>query len=313
MKYAADINGLIGATPLVRINKLAAGTGSLVLAKLEFFNPMSSVKDRIALAMIEEARAAGLLKPGSLVIEPTSGNTGIGLAMVCAVYGYRLTLAMPETMSLERRRLLKAFGARIVLTPGAEGMRGAVAAAEKLHAQFPEAFMPRQFDNPANPEAHRKTTAVEIWDDTDGKVDYFVSGIGTGGTITGVSDVLRARKPGVKIIGVEPFSSSVLSGLAPGPHKIQGIGAGFVPRVLKKENIDEIIRVSDEQAGAMARRLMTEEGVCAGISSGAAMHAALEIARRPGAAERVIVALLPDSGERYLSTWLYEDGQDARG
>ncbi|HAH32631.1 MAG TPA: cysteine synthase A [Elusimicrobia bacterium] len=307
MNYANNITELIGKTPLVKINKLSAGLGCLVLAKLEYFNPMSSVKDRLALAMVEDARAKGLLKPGAVIVEPTSGNTGIGLAMVSAVYGYKLILTMPETMSMERRKLLKAMGAEIILTPGAKGMSGAVARAEELKAATPGAFMPQQFNNPANPEIHRKTTAVEIWDDTCGKVDYFVAGIGTGGTITGVADVLKARKPAVKIIGVEPFGSSVLSGQPVGPHKIQGIGAGFVPGVLKKEDIDEIIRVRDEEAGNMARQLMTEEGICAGISSGAAMHAALEAAKRPEAKGKVLVVLLPDTGERYLSTWLFED------
>jgi len=307
MKYANDITGLIGKTPLVRINKLSAGLDCLVLAKLEYFNPMSSVKDRIAFAMIEDARGKGLLKPGSVIIEPTSGNTGIGLAMVSAVYGYKLILTMPETMSVERRKLLKALGAEIVITPGAKGMSGAVSRAEELKSETPGAFMPQQFNNPANPEVHRKTTAVEIWEDTGGKVDFFVSGIGTGGTITGVSDVLKAKKPEVKIIGVEPFSSSVLSGLPAGPHKIQGIGAGFVPGVLKKGSIDELIRVKDQDAGAMARRLMAEEGIFGGISSGAAMWAALETAGKPQARGKTLVVLLPDTGERYLSTWLFED------
>ena len=307
MNYANNITELIGKTPLVKINRLAAGLDCVVLAKLEYFNPMASVKDRLALAMIEDAKTKGLLKTGSVIIEPTSGNTGIGLAMVSAVYGYKLILTMPETMSIERRKLLKAMGAEIILTPGAKGMRGAIARAEELCASTPGAFMPQQFNNPANPEIHRKTTAVEIWENTDGKVDYFVSGIGTGGTITGVGDTLKTKKPEVKIIGVEPFTSSVLSGQPAGPHKIQGIGAGFVPGVLKKENIDEIIRVKDEEAGSMARRLMTEEGICAGISSGAAMHAALEVSKRPEAKGKILVVLLPDTGERYLSTWLFEE------
>lgn len=307
MKYANDLAELTGNTPLVKINRVAAPGGALVLAKLEFFNPMSSVKDRIALSMLEAARGRGLIKENSLIIEPTSGNTGIGLAFICAARRYRLILAMPETMSVERRKILKALGAELVLTPGAEGMKGAIAKAGELMAANPGAFMPQQFENPANPEIHRKTTAEEIWKDTDGKVDYFVAGVGTGGTITGVSDVLKARRPGVKIIAVEPFSSSVLSGLPPAPHKIQGIGAGFVPAVLKKENIDEIIRVKDEEAGLMARRLMSEEGVCTGISGGAAMHAAALVAARPEAAGKTLVVVLPDSGERYLSTWLFED------
>jgi len=309
MKYANNITELVGKTPLVKINKLAAGLDCLVLAKLEYFNPMASVKDRLALAMIEDARAKGLLKSGSVIIEPTSGNTGIGLAMVSAVYGYKLILTMPETMSIERRKLLNAMGAEIVLTPGPKGMSGAVSRAEELKAAAPGAFMPQQFNNPANPEIHKKTTAVEIWEDTGGKVDYFVAGIGTGGTITGVSNGLKAKKRGVKIIGIEPFTSSVLSGLPAGSHKIQGIGAGFVPGVLKKENIDEIIRVKDEEAGGMARRLMTEEGICAGISSGAAMHATLEVAKRPEALGKTLVVLFPDTGERYLSTWLFEEAK----
>jgi len=307
MKYAKDLSELIGNTPLVRINRVTPAGGALVLAKLEFFNPMSSVKDRIALSMLEAARNVGRIKDNSLIIEPTSGNTGIGLAFICAVRGYRLILTMPETMSIERRKILRALGAEIVLTPGTEGMKGAIARAGELLAQNPGAFMPQQFENPANPEIHRKTTAEEIWKDTDGKVDYFVAGVGTGGTITGVSEVLKARRPGAKIIAVEPFSSSVLSGLPAGPHKIQGIGAGFAPAVLKKENIDEIVRVKDEEAGRMARRLMIEEGICTGISGGAAMHAAALVAARPEAAGKIVVVLLPDTGERYLSTWLFED------
>jgi len=307
MKYANDITELIGNTPLVRINRVAGSGTAIVLAKLEYFNPMSSVKDRIALAMLDAARQSGLIKEHSLIIEPTSGNTGIGLAFVCVVRGYRLMLTMPETMSVERRKILKALGAELVLTPGAEGMKGALAKADELLAENPGAFMPQQFENPANPEAHRRTTAEEIWKDTDGKIDYFVAGVGTGGTITGVSEVLKARRPQVRIIAVEPFASSVLSGEPAGPHKIQGIGAGFVPSVLKEENLDEIIRVRDEEAGRMARRLMAEEGVCAGISGGAAMHAASLVAARPEAAGKLIVVLLPDSGERYLSTWLFAD------
>jgi len=307
MKYAEDLTGLVGATPLVRINRVTAKTSALVLAKLEYFNPTSSVKDRIALSMLDAAREQGLIKDGSLIIEPTSGNTGIGLAFVCAVRGYRLTLTMPDTMSVERRKILRGLGAEIVLTPGVEGMKGAIAKAMALKAAAPEAYMPQQFENPANPEAHRKGTAEEIWRDTDGAVDYFVGGVGTGGTITGVSDILKARKPSVKIIGVEPFTSSVLSGLPAGAHKIQGIGAGFVPAVLKKENLDEVIRVSDEDAGRMARRLMKDEGIFAGISAGAAMCAASLVAERPEAAGKTIVVLLPDTAERYLSTWLFED------
>lgn len=307
MKYAKDLCELVGNTPLVKINRVADQGGALILAKLEFFNPMSSVKDRIALSMLDAACGGGLIKEGSLIIEPTSGNTGIGLAFICAARRYRLILTMPETMSVERRKILRALGAELVLTPGAEGIKGAIAKAGELLAANPGAFMPQQFENPANPEIHRKTTAEEIWKDTDGKVDYFVAGVGTGGTITGVSDVLKDRRPGVKIIAVEPFNSSVLSGLPAGPHKIQGIGAGFAPAVLKKENIDEIIRVKDEEAGRMARRLMSEEGICTGISGGAAMHAAALVAARPEAGGKTIVVLLPDTGERYLSTWLFDD------
>ena len=297
---------MIGGTPLVRINRAAGSGPATVLAKLEYFNPMSSVKDRVALAMLDAAGKSGLINKNSLIIEPTSGNTGIGLALVCAVRGYRLTLVMPETMSVERRKILRAMGAEIILTPGAGGMKGAIAKAGELMAANPSAFMPQQFENAANPEIHRKTTAEEIWKDTDGKIDYFVTGVGTGGTITGVSEILKERRPEVRIIAVEPFTSSVLSGEPAGPHKIQGIGAGFVPGVFKKENIDEIIRVRDEEAGSMARRLMAEEGVCAGISGGAAMHAAALVAARPEAEGKVIVVILPDSGERYLSTWLFD-------
>ncbi|HNW44058.1 MAG TPA: cysteine synthase A [Elusimicrobiales bacterium] len=307
MKYAEDLTGLVGGTPLVRINRLTAHAPALVLAKLEYFNPTSSVKDRIALAMLDAAREQGLIKEAGRVIEPTSGNTGIGLACVCAARGYRLTLTMPDTMSVERRKILRALGAEIVLTPGADGMRGAIAKAAELKAADPEAYMPQQFDNPANPEAHRRGTAEEIWRDTDGTVDYFVAGVGTGGTLTGVSDVLKARKPAVKVIAVEPFSSSVLSGLPAGAHKIQGIGAGFVPGVLKKTAFDEVIRVTDGDAGRMARQLMKDEGIFAGISAGAAMYAAALVAERPEAAGKTIVALLPDTAERYLSTWLFDD------
>ncbi|OGS12366.1 MAG: cysteine synthase A [Elusimicrobia bacterium RIFOXYA2_FULL_58_8] len=307
MKYAKDLTELVGATPLVRVNRVTGGTSALVLAKLEYFNPTSSVKDRIALAMLDAARAQGLIKEGGLVIEPTSGNTGIGLAFVCAVRGYRLTLTMPDTMSVERRKILRALGAEIVLTPGAEGMKGAIVKAIELKAAAPGSYMPQQFENPANPAAHIKGTAEEIWRDTDGAVDYFVAGVGTGGTITGVAEVLKARKPAVRIIAAEPFTSAVLSGNPSGTHKIQGIGAGFVPAVLKKERLDEIIRVTDAEAGRMARRLMKEEGILAGISAGAAMHAAALVAGRPEAAGKTIVVLLPDTAERYLSTWLFED------
>jgi len=307
MRYAEDLTGLVGNTPLVRINRITAPGRALVLAKLEFFNPTASVKDRAALFMLDAAREQGRIKENGLVIEPTSGNTGIGLAFICAVRGYRLMLTMPDTMSVERRRILKGMGAEIVLTPGAAGMKGAITRAVELLAANPGAFMPGQFENPANPDAHRRTTAEEIWKDTDGTVDYFVAGVGTGGTITGVAEILKQRKPGVKIIAVEPFSSSVLSGFPAGTHKIQGIGAGFVPPVFRKELPDEIIRVKDEESGRMARRLMSEEGICAGISSGAAMCAAAAVSERSEAAGKTIVVLLPDTGERYLSTWLFED------
>ena len=307
MKYAKNMTELIGNTPLVKINKLTKEINALVLAKLEFFNPMSSVKDRIALAMVNAAEKKGLITENSLIVEATSGNTGIGLAFICAARNYRLILTMPDTMTIERRKILKALGAEIVLTPGAHGMKGAINKANEICSANKDSFMPGQFDSPANPDAHRRTTAQEILSDTDGKVDYFVTGIGTGGTITGVSDVLKKHNPAVKIIAVEPFNSSVLSGEQPGVHKIQGIGAGFVPAILKRENINEIIRVKDEEAGNMTRRLMKEEGIFAGISSGAAMHAALVIAKRPQAKDKTIVVLLPDTAERYISSWLFED------
>ncbi|HCC48736.1 MAG TPA: cysteine synthase A [Elusimicrobia bacterium] len=307
MKYAPDLSGLIGRTPLVRVNSIAAGSKALLLAKLEFFNPSSSVKDRAAWGMLADAEERGLLKPGALVVEPTSGNTGIGLAWLCAIKGYRLVLTMPETMSLERRKILHAFGAAMVLTPGADGMAGAVAKAEEIVAATPGAFMPRQFSNPANPAIHEKTTAEEIWADTDGEIDFLVAGVGTGGTLTGVARLLKARRPGVKIIAVEPAASPLLSGGAAGPHRIQGIGANFIPEVLDRSLVDEVLRTGDEEAGVMARRLMKEEGIFAGISSGAAMAAAAEIALRPGSAGKTIVAILPDTAERYLSTWLFED------
>lgn len=306
MKYAKDITELVGNTPLVKINKLAGGTSALVLAKLEFFNPMSSVKDRIALAMLDAAERDGLIKENSLIVEATSGNTGIGLAFVCAARNYRLILTMPDTMSIERRKILKALGAEVVLTPGAGGMKGAIKKASEICSANKNSFEPRQFENLSNPEAHRRTTAEEIWSDTGGNVDYFVAGAGTGGTITGVSDVLKKRRPSVKIIAVEPYCSSVLSGKQSGAHKIQGIGAGFVPAVLKKENIDEIVRIKDEDARIMTGRLMKEEGIFAGISSGAAMHAAVEIAKRPDARGKTIVVLLPDTGERYLSSGVFD-------
>lgn len=305
MKIYNAITELIGNTPLVRINKLAPD-GVAVLAKLESANPLSSVKDRIGLAMIQDAEEKGLLNKDSVIVEPTSGNTGIALAFVAAVKGYRLILTMPDTMSIERRKLLQMLGAQIVLTDGALGMRGAVEKAEELTHKTADAFMPQQFNNPANPEIHRKTTAIEIWNDTKGDIDIFVAGVGTGGTITGVGEVLKDKKPSVKIVAVEPAKSPVLSGGRPGPHKIQGIGAGFVPNVLNTNIIDEIICVEENDAGAMSRRLAKEEGILAGISAGAAMCAALEVAQRPESKGKVIVVVLPDSGERYVSTWLFD-------
>lgn len=302
-----DITKTIGRTPLVKINKLSQGLDATILAKLEFFNPLSSVKDRIGVAMIEAAEKRGELKEGSVIIEPTSGNTGIAMAFVAAAKGYRLILTMPDTMSLERRQLLKIFGAELVLTEGAKGMRGAVEKAEELIKQTPNSFMPQQFNNPANPEIHRKTTAEEIWNDTDGKVDIFVAGIGTGGTITGVAGVIKKKKPSFKAIGIEPADSPVLSGGKPGAHKIQGIGAGFVPEVLDLKLVDEIIKVSNEDATDTTRKLARQEGILAGISSGAAMWAALEVAKRKDSKGKTIVVVLPDTGERYLSTWLFEE------
>jgi cysteine synthase len=302
----SDITKTIGKTPLLCLNRMQKGFNAEILVKLESFNPLSSVKDRIGVAMIEAAERAGLINKDSIIIEPTSGNTGIALAFVCAAKGYRLILTMPDTMSLERRHLLSILGAEVVLTEGVKGMRGAIDKAEELATSHKNSFVPQQFKNPANPEIHRRTTAEEIWQDTDGNVDYFIAGVGTGGTITGVGEVLKERKPSVRIIAVEPADSPVLTGGKPGPHKIQGIGAGFVPDILNRGVIDEIVRVTHEDAGNMARRLAKEEGILAGISSGAALWTAFEVAKREEATGKVIVALLPDSGERYLSTWLFQ-------
>ena len=303
-KIYADILEKIGRTPLVRISKLNRGNAE-VLVKVESFNPAGSVKDRIAIGMIEAAEKAGKIAPGALIIEPTSGNTGIGLALVAAVKGYRLILTMPDTMSIERRKLLAAYGAELVLTEGALGMKGAIAKAEELAQTHPGSFIPQQFDNPANPEYHKHTTAEEIWQDAGGRVDAFVAGVGTGGTLTGVGEVLKARNPDVKLIAVEPSDSPVLSGGRPGPHKIQGIGAGFVPSVLDTQIIDEIFPVGAEEAGDTARAAAKQEGLLVGISSGAALFVALELSKRPEYAGKRIIALLPDTGERYLSGWLF--------
>jgi cysteine synthase A len=301
-----DITQTIGNTPLVRIRRMIQSEAT-VLAKLEFFNPLSSVKDRIGLAMIEAAEKSGQLLPGGQIIEPTSGNTGIALAFICAARGYRLTLTMPASMSIERRKVLRALGAEIVLTPAEKGMTGAIERARELLAERPGSIMPQQFENPANPDVHRRTTAEEIWRDTDGQVDYLISGVGTGGTITGVAEVIKSRRPSFKAIAVEPSASPVLSGGKPGPHKIQGIGAGFVPAILNTGIIDEIVQVSNEDAMAYARRAAQEEGLFVGISSGAALWAAEQIAKRPEAAGKTIVAIIPSAGERYLSTALFAD------
>jgi cysteine synthase A len=308
-RIAEDITKLTGGTPLVRLRRIGGDLRADVVVKLESFNPCSSVKDRIGLSMIEAAEKDGKIGADTIILEPTSGNTGIALAFVCAARGYRLLLTMPETMSVERRQLLKALGAELILTPGAEGMPGAIRRAEEMATSDAKYFMPQQFKNPANPAVHARTTAEEIWKDTDGKVDIFVSGVGTGGTITGVAGVIKKRKPSFRAVAVEPAASPVLSGGAPGPHKIQGIGAGFVPEVLRTELLDEVIQVRDEDAGVMARRLAREEGILVGISSGAALWAAIEVAKRVDSADKLIVVLLPDAGDRYLSTWLFEESQ----
>ncbi len=307
MKIYDSILQTVGRTPLVRLQRLAEGCRADVLLKIESFNPLSSVKDRIAVAMLEDAEKSGRIGPGTTLIEPTSGNTGIGLAFACAAKGYRLMLVMPDTMSVERRRLMQILGAELVLTDGAGGMKLAISEAERLSASIPGSLILQQFRNASNPAAHRSGTAVEIWEDTDGMVDVFVAGVGTGGTITGVGESLKKHKPGVRIIAVEPADSPVLSGGQPGPHKIQGIGAGFVPAILNRDIIDEIVTVSNQDAGEMSRKLARQEGILCGISSGAALHAALEVARREEMAGKTLVVLLPDSGERYLSTWLFEE------
>jgi cysteine synthase A len=302
----ADITQTVGNTPLVKLNRITSGAYATVLAKLESFNPLSSVKDRIGVAMIEDARKRGVLKPGTVIIEPTSGNTGIALAFVAAAKGYRLILTMPDTMSIERRQLLAILGAELVLTPGSEGMNGAVKKANELVATMTNAILLQQFENPANPEIHRKTTALEIWKDAGGKIDFLVAGVGTGGTITGVGEILKKKKKTIKVIAVEPDASPILSGGTPGPHKIQGIGANFIPKILNREIIDEIIRVKDDAAADTARKLAKLEGILAGISCGAAAWAALEVAKRQENKGRTIVVILPDTGERYLSTWLFK-------
>jgi cysteine synthase A len=308
-KIAKNLTDLIGNTPLLELTNYNSknGVGAKVIAKLEYFNPLSSVKDRIAFAMISDAEEKGLLKEGSVIIEPTSGNTGVGLAFVAAARGYRIILTMPETMSIERRNLLKALGAELVLTPGPEGMKGAIGKAEELAKTIPNAFIPQQFNNPANPAIHKKTTAEEIWADTDGQVDIFVAGVGTGGTVTGVGEALKAKNPNVKVIAVEPFDSPVLSGGKPGPHKIQGIGAGFVPEVFNAGVIDEIIKVKNEEAFDTSRKVAKAEGLLVGISSGAALFAATELSKREENKGKNIVVLLPDTGERYLSTPLFSE------
>ncbi len=311
MKTYNNILETIGKTPLVKLNKLSQGIDATIMVKIEARNPGGSVKDRISLSMIQEAEKQGLIKPGATFVEPTSGNTGIGLAMVCAVKGYKLILTMPETMSMERRNLLKAYGATLVLTPGPEGMGGAIKKAEEIVANTPNSFLPQQFKNLANPKIHRETTGPEIWEDTDGKVDILVAGVGTGGTITGVAQFIKPKKPSFKAVAVEPSASPVLSGGQKGPHKIQGIGAGFVPDVLKMDLVDEVFKVTDDQALQTARALVQKEGILAGISSGAAAYAAIEVAKRPENKDKLVVVVLPDTGERYLSTILFTEPKPA--
>ncbi len=307
MKIAADLCALVGKTPLLRIASLSAESGAEIIAKLEYFNPLSSVKDRIAVAMITTAEASGELLPGGVIVEPTSGNTGIGLAFVAANRGYRLILTMPETMSLERRNLLRILGAEVVLTPGSAGMNGAISEALAIQKKIPGSFMPQQFANRANPEIHRRTTALEIWDDTGGRIDFLVAGVGTGGTLTGCGEGLLEKNPAIGVVAVEPEESAVLSGGDPGPHRVQGIGAGFVPEILNSDIIDEIVKVNSESAALMARQLARSEGLLVGISAGAAAVAALEIGKRPENRGKTVVAIFPDSGERYLSSWIFAE------